>query len=298
MTQLSHRFTPFDVLLYALLLFAWGTSWIAIRAQVGEIAPEVSVFWRFLLAAAAMLAIARLRGDRLAYGRADHLRFAALGLFLFSSNFILFYHASLSVPSGLLAVAFSLASIVNMALAFILFRKPVEGRALLGALLGACGVALLFAPEILRTGFDRGSALGFLFCALGTLSFCIGKLVSGDSPKRGVAVIPASAWGMVYGTFFCGLFALAFGRRFGVEWTVAYIGALLFLALSASVLAFYAYLTLLGRIGPARAGYATVMFPLVALAISTIFENYQWTAPAMIGAMLALLGNWLVLSRK
>jgi drug/metabolite transporter (DMT)-like permease len=267
-TPASARLTAFDLVLYGLVLFAWGTSWIGIRFQVDGVAPEVSVFWRFAIAAAAMMAIAAFRRGRLNYGAADHL-----------------------------AVAFSLASVVNMALAAILMGQRMDGRALAGALIGAAGIGLLFAPQILGTGFDRASAVGFLFCAGGVLSFCFGNLVSGDSQKRGVAVIPAAAWGMVYGTLFSGLIALLLGRRFEIAWTTAYLGSLLFLALSASVVAFTAYLTLLGRIGAARAGYATVMFPLVALAISTVFEGYRWTLPAAAGAMLALAGNFLVLSR-
>ena len=69
-------------------------------------------------------------------------------------------------------------------------------------------------------------------------------------------------------------------------------------ALSATVLASIAYLTLLGRIGASRAGYATVMFPLVALAISSVAEGYQWTWIAAVGACLALAGNWLVLTKR
>ncbi len=296
-TPASARLSAFDLTLYGLVLFAWGTSWIGIRLQVDGVAPEVSVLWRFAIAAAAMMAIALFRKDRLGYGVADHLRFAGLGALLFSTNFILFYHASLVIPSGLLAVAFSLASIVNMALATLIMGQRMDGRSLAGALTGAAGIALLFAPQILGAGFDRASAVGFLFCAGGVLSFCLGNLVSGDSQRRGVAVIPAAAWGMVYGTIFCCFIAVALGRRFEIAWTTAYLGSLVFLALSASVVAFTAYLTLLGRIGAARAGYATVMFPLVALAISTIFEGYRWTWPAAAGAALALAGNWLVLTR-
>ncbi|MEP1443765.1 MAG: EamA family transporter, partial [Hyphomicrobiales bacterium] len=56
-------------------------------------------------------------------------------------------------------------------------------------------------------------------------------------------------------------------------------------------------LTLLGRIGAARAGYATVIFPIFALLISTVIEGYQWTALSLVGLVLVLVGNYFVLSR-
>ncbi len=73
------------------------------------------------------------------------------------------------------------------------------------------------------------------------------------------------------------LIAALRGHAFMIEPTARYVGSLLYLALIGSVLAFACYLTLLGRIGADRAAYATVMFPVVALAVSTIVEGYRWT---------------------
>jgi len=81
------------------------------------------------------------------------------------------------------------------------------------------------------------------------------------------------------------------------EWTVSYVGSLLYLAIFASVLGFTFYLTLLGRIGADRAAYATVLFPIVALTLSTVFEGYEWTMLSLIGVVVVLAGNLLVLSR-
>jgi drug/metabolite transporter (DMT)-like permease len=63
-----------------------------------------------------------------------------------------------------------------------------------------------------------------------------------------------------------------------------------------TVVAFAAYLTLLGRIGAARAGYSTVMFPVFALLISTVFEGYAWTPYAIAGLALVAIGNVLVIA--
>jgi drug/metabolite transporter (DMT)-like permease len=66
------------------------------------------------------------------------------------------------------------------------------------------------------------------------------------------------------------------------------------LAIPGSVIGFTAYLTLVGRMGPERAAYCTVLFPVVALNISVFFEGYQWTAPALFGLFMVMLGNVLV----
>lgn len=286
-----------DLGLYGLVIVAWSTSWIAMRYQVGVVAPEISVFWRFAIAAVAMFALALIRKEPLRYGMADHFRFAAMGIFLFSSNFILFYHGAQYIPSGLLSVVFSLASIINLLLAALLFGQKITPRIALGATMGTAGIVLLFAPQIIGVTFDHASAVGLAFCICGTLCFCMGNLFSGDSQKRGISVISASAWGMAYGTVWAGLVSSALGRAFIVEWTFTYWFALIYLALIASVVAFYSYLTLLGRIGAGRVGYATVIFPVFALMISTVFEHYQWNFTAAAGAVLALAGNVLVMSR-
>jgi drug/metabolite transporter (DMT)-like permease len=292
------RLTGFDYAAYATTVFAWGTSWIALRMQVGVVAPEVSVLWRFLIAAALMWVWALARGYPLRFPPAMHLRFAGMGLFLFSTNFVLFYYGSLTIPSGLLAVAFSFASVVNMLMAGLVLRQPIERRVMFAGLLGASGVVLMFWPQIAGTGFDRGAFVGLVLCLMGTLSFCTGNLISGAIQRAGVAVTSASAWGMVYGALALFAVSLVRGHAFVIEPTVTYVGALLYLAVISSVLAFAAYLTLLGRIGGARAGYATVMFPVVALAISTVFEGYVWTWPAKIGLVCVLAGNLIVLAPR
>jgi drug/metabolite transporter (DMT)-like permease len=292
------RLTSFDLTLYGLVLFAWGTSWIGMRMQVGVVPPETSVFWRYVIAASAMMGIAALRRERLTYAFADHLRFAAMGVFMFSTNFMLFYHGALVIPSGLLAVVFSAASIINLGLGLVLFGQRLTTRLAAGALLGFGGILLLFAPQIMGATFDHAALVGLIMCIVATFSFCTGNQISASSQKRGVAVIPATAWGMAYGAIWAALVTLVLGNSFAIDWSLPYLGSLLFLALSASVLAFYAYLTLLGRIGAGRASYATVMFPVIALAISTMFEGYVWTWPAILGATLALAGNWLVLRSR
>jgi drug/metabolite transporter (DMT)-like permease len=241
---------------------------------------------------------AALSGERLRFSLADHGRFAVLGALLFSLNFLCAYYSGFYLTSGLLAVVFSLASVINPLLAAALGRGALDARVIGGALLGVAGIALLFGPEIAATEASRDTAIGLTLVFVATLFFCAGNMFSSAYQQRGLAVVPATAWCMLYGIFVFAAIALVRGEPFMVEWTVRYAASILWLAILSTVIAFAAYLTLIGRIGPGRASYSTVLVPVVALAISTVFESYSWTPAAAIGVMLVLAGNILVLSPR
>lgn len=284
-----------DIVLYATLVLVWGTSWIAIRHQIGVVAPVVSLLWRFLLAAAMCWALALWRGERLVYPARLHMLFALAGVLMFSTNFLLIYLAGRHVVTGLLAVVFALASPINLALASLFFGKPVEMRVLLGAALGVSGVALLYAPEIAGTGLDVTAVGGLALAVGGTLCFCLGNMVSSVIQREDVSDFAATAWGMSYGSLWLFGLSLASGSAFLIDWRADYLVSLVWLAAGASVAGFIAYLALIKRVGPARAGFATVLFPVVALGVSSVFEDYHWGPLGVLGVALVALGNAVVL---
>ena len=173
--------------------------------------------------------------------------------------------------------------------------QPFDRRVALGGALGCCGVAAMFYPQIIGTQLDPKALIGLAFCIGGTMSFCVGNMISARLQRRKVPVFAGSAWGMLYGTAALALFAALRGQPFIIEPTFPYLAGLFYLALIASVLAFACYLTLLGRLGVDRAAYVTVMLPVVALAVSTVLEGYRWTIPAGLGLAAVLAGNLLVL---
>ena len=291
----DRAFEPRDYGLYALTVIAWSLSWFAIRLQVGTVPNEVNLVWRFGIATALMFAWVVVSGRRIRFPLREHVRFAALGVLMFSTNFLLFYYAAGYLVSGLLSVVFSLASVVNILLAAVVLHETPSPRVLAGGLIGFFGIALMFSPEIAAHGLSGATVIGLALCVGGTLCFCLGNQISAAGLRRGLPLIPMTAWGMVYGTLFSALLALFLGRPFIVEPTVSYLGSLLFLAVISTVIAFSAYLTLLSRIGPARAGYATVLFPIFALLVSTALEGYRWSAYAFAGLVFVALGNVLVI---
>ena len=103
------------------------------------------------------------------------------------------------------------------------------------------------------------------------------------------------AWGMLYGTVGMLVVIIIEGKSFTFVFNPYYIGSLLYLSLFGSVVAFACYLTLLTRIGAQKASYANIIFPAVAVVISTLVEGFSWNLCVVIGLILMLVGNIMVL---
>lgn len=186
------------------------------------------------------------RREAAALSAADHARFAIQGALIFSTNFYLFYLGGQYLASGLLSVVFSLASVFNLLLSAVVFRQRIEPRVAFGAAIGFAGIGLIYWPEIAGTEFDHDALVGLLLCIGGTLFFCSGNMMSTFNQRRGLPVVSTNAWGMAYGALIMTALALVNGRTFQVEWTLPYLGGLVWLAIVSSVIAFASYLTLLG----------------------------------------------------
>ncbi len=286
-----------DIALYIAVVLMWGSTWIALRFQVENVAPSVSLLFRFMIAAPLMFAWAAVRKEPLRFDRKAHMSFATLGLCLFSGNFLFLYTAAMSITSGLLAVVFSTASLMNILNGALWLKSPVSARQILGGLLGFGGLGLVFWPEIAGVKDFTAIISGLLFALLGTFFFSLGNMSSARAQKRRLPLLPTTAWGMAYGCLVLLGYVLASGADIHFDPRPVYVISLVYLALIGSVAAATAYLSLLGRIGPTAAAYTTVLYPVVALGISTIFEGYAWTWPAISGLTLVFSGNLIVLRR-
>lgn len=287
---------------YLLTVLIWGSTWFAIKFQLGVVDPSVSLVYRFGLAALLLLAWCLLRRIRLSFSVTEHLAMAAQGACLFSTNYLLFYWCTGLITSGLVAIIFSTVIVMNIINGAIFLKRRVEAIVLLGALVGLTGIILVFWHEILAAQTESAAASADVLKGLGigliaTFMASLGNILSARNQAKGIPVLQTNAFGMAYGTTLMALFALFSGVPFAFEWTEAYVGSLLYLSVFGSIIAFGAYLTLVGRIGADRAAYATVLFPLVALVISSVFEGFQWTGMAISGIALVLLGNIMVVGR-
>ena len=284
--------------LYLVTVLIWGSTWLAIEYQLGVVEPEVSIVYRYALASIILFFWCKIRGLPLIFKVKDHIWFAALGLLLFCLNYILTYRAQVHITSALAAIAFSMMLWINIVLSRLIFGTRISGRVLVGAVLGIVGIIILFAPRIQSVSFDDGVFFGCLLAVTGALSASVGNMVSQASQKRALPVMQGNAWGMFYGAMITAIIALVSGDEFNFDGTFTYIASLTYLAIFGSVVAFGAYLTLLGRIGAHKAGYATVMFPVVAVILSMAFEGLQLDLPIVTGTTLVLLGNLLVLRKQ
>jgi drug/metabolite transporter (DMT)-like permease len=276
----------------------WGSTWLAITFQLGKVAPEASVFYRFLLASLILFGYCLARRLPLRYSRREHLWIALFGLLMFSVSYIFVYYAEEHVVSGLVAVGYSASPMLGLIGMRVFFGTPMTRLLVIGSILGMVGIALVFWPEFARLQGDRDTALGALYTIAAVLVSALGAVVAQRNNNAHLPLWQTMAWGMLYGSLFALVVTLAVGKRLDFEPTLPYVLSLLYLAVLGSVLAFAAYLTLLKRVGAARAGYIGVMVPIVALVISALFEKFQWHALTWLGIAVSVGGNVIVLRRK
>ena len=286
-----------NAILYVITVLIWGSTWLAIEFQLGVVQPEVSIVYRYLLASAVLFIWCKIRGLSLKFKVKDHRFFVLLGLLLFSLNYIFAYRAQIFITSALAAIAFSTMLWINIVLSRLVFGTRASGRVLVGAALGIVGIIVLFAPQVGSISLTDGVFFGSLLALAGATTASCGNMVSQAAQKRTLPVVETNTWSMFYGALLTCIVALASGHEFNFDATFTYITSLVYLAVFGSVVAFGAYLTLLGRIGAHKAGYATVMFPVVALVLSIAFEGLQPDLTIIVGATLVLLGNLLVLKK-
>ena len=284
--------------LYGLTVMIWGSTWFAIEFQLGAIAPEVSLVYRYSSASLLLFAWCRFRGLGLRFALRDHAWFLLLGLLLFGINYIIAYRSQIYITSALAAIAFSSMVWMNIINARLFFGVKAGRGVLFGALLGVIGMFHIFAPQISELTFTDSVFFGSFLAVLSALIASFGNMVSQGAQRAKLPVVQSNAWGMFYGALITAGIALANGQEFDFEWSVAYVGSLAYLTVFGSIIAFGAYLTLLGRIGAHRAGYAMVMFPVVALVLSALFEGLVIDGTIVLGTLFVLAGNLFVLKTR
>lgn len=282
-------------LLYGISVFIWGTAFYAIELQLGFVSVYASLTYRFVMASIIFFAWCRWRGHSLSFSPRVHGYFMLLGMLLFGFNFVGAYEAQNYIPSALNAIVFSSIMWMNILNARLFLGTPITRPIIIGALLGIAGILVLFWPEVSRLSLSdavlRGAAISFW----GALMASLGNILSQKLQQRSLPVLPSVAWGTLYGALLNAGLVLVRGDPWAFDPSPAYVGSLIYLTVFASVITFAFYLTLVGRIGAHRAGYGMVMFPIVAVVISSLFEGLQLETHILLGLFLALSGNVLIL---
>jgi drug/metabolite transporter (DMT)-like permease len=283
---------------YAVTVLIWGSTWFAIKLQLNSVPSQVSVAYRFALAALILFAWCWIRRLPLKFSFREHLWLMLQGITVFSTNYVLFYEAEKYLVSGSVAIIFSTLVVFNILNSWFFFSVKPTVQVIGGAVLGLLGIVLTFWHELLNLGSSLDNVFGIALSVVGTVCASFGNMIFARLRKDGMPIVQGNAFGMLYGTAVLLAYACFSGGKFSFDPSPSYILSLLYLSLFGSVIAFGCYLTLVGRIGADRAAYCSVLFPIVALCLSAAFEGYRLNALSGFGIILVLAGNVSVLAHK
>ena len=286
------------LVLYVLVVLIWGSTWIAITYQLGDVAEEVSVAIRFGIASLSLFFYAAITGRQIRIPLRQCGMVILMGALMFSANYLFTYYAINYVTSGLVAVAFSLLAMTNGLLEKLFFGRHLEKRMVFAALAGVAGVTLMFWPEVQTVNLADEAFYGVILALVAVGFAAFGNMAAIVNTNRHIPIVTVNAHGMAWGTLMSLLAALANGRSLTVVVDTPYVLSMLYLSIIGTAIVFGFYIKLIRTIGSARAAYTSVLFPLVALLISTVFEDYQWSAPALAGILFVIVGNWLALTKQ
>ena len=290
--------SPRIVLPFLAVVMIWGSTWIVIKDGLGVVPAPWSVTYRFGIAAAAMFALVAARRQRLWLSGGEWGFALAIGLFQFVLNFNFVYAAEGHVTSGLVSLVFALLMVPNAALSRWWLKTPITGGFLAGSAIAIVGVALLFVVEARRSGVGEDVPLGIALTLGGVLAASVANVMQATPTGRAAPMLSVLAWAMLFGAIGDGAVALAWHGAPVWEARAGYWAGVVYLAVFASAVAFPLYFGLIRVIGPGKAAYASLIVPVVAMGLSTVFEGYRWTPLAVGGGVLAAIGLVIALRSR
>ena len=284
--------------LFIITLFCWSPTWYVIKFQLGYVDPLVSVFYRFLIAAVFIFIYLIIKKEKLKFSFNYHIWFLLFGVCLYSLNYVFFYLSNTYLISAFPAIMFSTVVIMNILGEGFYFKKKPSFKTLLGATIGMIGIMTIFNDEIFNFNLKNGTHVGLFLALLGTFCASTGNMVHQRNLNNNFPLIPTIAYAMLYGSLVTLLITQIKGTELLFEYTFSYIAALAYLSIVGSIFAFIFYLKLLEKVGAGRAGYVGVVMPVLALLISTIFEDLKWQQDLIIGLPVLIIGAVLVINQK
>jgi len=285
-----------STVLYILTVLIWGSTWLAIEFQLGVVAPEVSLVYRFSIAALLMWGYCLFVKLPMQFSLKNHLFFMALACCNFGFNYLILYWAQDYLTSAMTSIAFSTLLVMNIINTRIFFGKAIAPRIFIGATLGLAGIVGLFWQDVKTLDFASEAIIGLGLSLGGTFVASLGNMTSVRNSKNNIGIMQGNAWGMLYGSLFLLIFTVFNGSEFNLDTRLPHIASLLYLSIFGTVIAFACYFVLLKDIGPEKASYSVVLFPVVAVTLSMMFEGFVWQTSTVIGFVLVLFGNVIVLT--
>lgn len=283
--------------LFSLCCLIWGSTWIAITYQIGHTSETFAIALRYLLASACLGAYCLLKRLPLALPVHVHIKMAAVGVFLYSLNYTLLYLAQADIISALLALMSSCIIYINVVLRRWWLKEPIRKEVVVGATFGLGGIICLFVPEFSKVSMDAALATGLGIAFISFLCASIGNVISERILTAGTPVIQMNFYAMSYAMILLFITSLLLPGTLVIPSSTSFYLSLVYLALFGSVFAFGAYMKLLKQMGADKAAYVVLVYPMVALLISTFFEGYQWTMLSVVGVVIVLMGNAIAMGK-
>jgi len=273
----------------------WGLTWIAIKFQIQAVDSTVAVFYRFIFATAVMFGLCYYNKTNLKYTAADHIRFGLQGLFMFCLNFIVTYWASSMATSALVALAFTSLIFFNMFGARIFFKTPFENKVVWGAILSLLGMCFITLNEYQHIVSEPLSIWGFLLSLMATLAASCGNLISTKNRQLKIPILSNNAFSMLYGSIITLVYCLTMNKNFHVDTSVPFWISFIYLSIFGTVVSFWSYLKLIDAVGPSKAAFTSVVSPVIALVVSTLYEGFSWNIYLLFGVVFCIAGNLVAL---
>ena len=286
------------IFLFIATLLCWGPTWYVIKFQLGIVDPMVSVFYRFFLASIIILFFCKFKNFRIQFSLREHFLIAVLGILLFNINYVIFYLSTQYLISGFVALCFSSILFMNIINNIIFHRNLPSIMTILGGAIGTLGLIFIFYEEISNFTLSSTTSFGIFLGIIATYFASLGNLVSAYTSKIKLPVVPVTGYGMLYGSLSLLIYLLVIDTPFQFDFSLSYNLSLIYLSVFGSVFGFSLYLTLIEKIGSNDAAYVAIIMPLIALLVSTIFENLLWNLNLIIGAVMIILGNILILKKN
>ena len=284
--------------LFVITLICWSPTWYVIKFQLGYVDPLVSVFYRFFIAAIIIFIYLIYKKKNLKFSLNHHIWFLLFGICLYSLNYVFFYLSNTYLISAFPAIVFSTIIIMNILGDSFYFKKKPSLKTLIGSTIGMIGIAIIFNDEIFNFTLSNGRHVGLFLALLGTFFASTGNMVHQRNLNNNLASMPSIAYSMLYGSLVTLLITQIKGTELLFDYIFNYIASLAYLTIIGSIFAFIFYLKLLEKVGAGRAGYVGALMPVLALLISTVFENLEWQTDLIVGLPILLIGAVLVINQK
>ena len=284
---------------FGVVTLIWGSTWLVIRDQLGIVPPSWSVSYRFAVAGVAMTIWALIRRDSFRLDARGYAFAAAVAVSQFCCNFNFVYRAEGYITSGLVAVTFALLLVPNAAFARLFLGQRMGRQLLAGSSVAMAGVTLLFVHESRTDPMGAVSSLtGIGWALAAVLSASTANVLQATDTAKRYPMGSTLAIAMLFGAALDAAFAWVSSGPPVIEPRWGYVAGIVYLGLFASAIAFPLYFSVIRVIGPAKAAYSSVIVPVIAMLLSTLFEGYRWSPLAIGGAALAGVGLVIALSAR